>query len=336
MKQSSAGHKTPSSLIQSGQAGKPPPKSPSHRVVPQHIEVVWTGLVKSLLSRPVGAFQTRFSCGETVVPHATPHRFEQSHKTQRLHAHRPYLCLATIAIAIIVLISLAGCQTPPAPAYGSTIAPPATGMINQPAPYGSFVGTPQGAAYPSSAPMAGGAPMANAAPVMPGPANGWQSAAPAAPANSWSWAQSGQPAAAGQQAGQQYGAPALNNPANNPTVNPNQYQQNLTNQTQQMANQLQAQPQQWANQQQQALANQQQQLTNQVQNTTNQYQQGMQQTLQNQQQQLSGQMQQINNQMQPVAPGMPQQQTVNGNWWPFTNPNGLPPPRATPALPARY
>jgi hypothetical protein len=63
----------------------------------------------------------------------------------------------------------------------------------------------------------------------------------------------------------------------------------------------------------------------------------MNQNLQQQQQQLSGQMQQATNQFNnQVQQSMPQQQTVNGNWWPFQSPNGLPPPRATPALPARY
>lgn len=229
-----------------------------------------------------------------------------------------------IALAALLLVGLAGCQTPPqtaAPAYGATVAPPATGMIGQPAPYNGYVSAPQGAAYPPS-------------PVMPGPTSGWQPTAPAAPVaqaapapNTWSWSQSGTPTA----------PPSLQ-----------QYGNQMTNQTQQYANQMQAQPQQWANSTQQAIANQQQQLTNQMQNTANQYQQSfnnqanqfnnqLQQNLQTQQQQLSGQMQQATNQMNTqMQQAMPQQQTVNGNWWPFQSPSSVPPARATPAVPARY
>jgi hypothetical protein len=235
---------------------------------------------------------------------------------------KAYFRLTALALAAIAFPGLTGCQTPPqtaAPVYGSTVPPPATGMINQPAPYGGFVSSPQGAAYPPNAP------------VMPGPSTAWQGTAPTAPAtppaNSWSWSQTGTPTT--QPSMQQYG--------NQLATQANQYQQGITNQAQQYANQMQAQPQQWANSTQQAIANQQQQLNNQLQNTANQYQQSfnnqaqqwnnqLQQNLQAQQQQLSGQMQQA----------MPQQQTVNGNWWPFQSPAGMPPPRATPAMPARY
>jgi len=235
----------------------------------------------------------------------------------------------------VALLGLAGCQTPPqtaAPVYGNTVAPPATGMIGQPATYGSYSTTPPAVPYPAAP---GTAPM-------PGPATSWQGVAqPAAPAaNTWSWAQSGNttaPPAIQQQAPnmQQYGA-QLSNQAN-------QYQQNLSNQAQQYANQLQAQPQQYANQAQQSLTGQQQQLTNQMQNTANQYQQGFnnqaqqlnnqfQQGMQNVQQQVSNQMQQA----MPQMPPGPQQQTTNGNWWPFSNTSGMPPARSIPAQPARY
>ena len=235
---------------------------------------------------------------------------------------KAYVRLAAVALAAVALPGLTGCQTPPqtaAPVYGSTVPPPATGMINQPAPYGGFVSSPQGAAYPP------------AAPVMPGPSTAWQGPPPAAPAtpppNSWTWSQSGTPA--GQPSMQQYG--------NQLATQANQYQQNLTNQAQQYANQMQAQPQQWANSTQQAIANQQQQLNNQLQNTTQQYTNQMNQTLQQQQQQLSGQVQQYTNQFNSqMQQAVPQQQTVNGNWWPFQSPAGMPPPRATPAMPARY
>lgn len=248
----------------------------------------------------------------------------------RLRDHGSYLCLATAALAAVALLGLAGCQTPPqtaAPAYGSTVAPPSTGMIGQPAPYGSYSAAPPAISIPGAA---GTAPM-------PGPATSWQSVAqPAAPANNtWSWAQSGNAAT----------PPAVQQPANmqqygNQMANQaNQYQQNLTNQAQQYANQMQAQPQQYANQAQQSLNAQQQQLANQMQNTANQYQQGF----NNQAQQLNNQFQQgmqgATNQVQqsmPQMPAGPQQQTANGNWWPFSNTSGMPPARAVPVQPARY
>lgn len=247
----------------------------------------------------------------------------------RLRDHGSYLCLATAALAAVALLGLAGCQTPPqtaAPVYGSTVAPPATGMIGQPAAYGGYSAAPQAAAYPAAA---GTAPM-------PGPATSWQSVAqPAAPAaNTWSWAQSGNtapPAIQQPQSMQQYGNQLANQA--------NQYQQNMSNQAQQYANQLQAQPQQYANQVQQSMNAQQQQLANQMQNTANQYQQGF----NNQAQQLNNQFQQgmqgATNQLQqsmPQMPAGPQQQTANGNWWPFSNTSGMPPARAIPVQPARY
>ncbi len=239
-------------------------------------------------------------------------------------SHRPYLCLTTVALAALALLGLAGCQTPPqnaAPVYGATVPPPGTGMVGQPAPYGGFVSTPQGAAYPP------------APPVMPGPTTSWQGApqtmpaAPAAP-NSWTWSQPGTPAApqAAPQSVQQYG--------NQLSAQANQYAQGMTNQAQQFSNQMQAQPQQWANSTQQAINAQAQQYGNQMQAATNQYQQQLQQNLQSQQQQLSGQMQQATNQLYPQS--APQQQTVNGNWWPFQSPSSVPPARSTPAVPARY
>jgi hypothetical protein len=38
----------------------------------------------------------------------------------------------------------------------------------------------------------------------------------------------------------------------------------------------------------------------------------------------------------PQTQTAPQPQTVNGNWWPFTNPNAVPPARATPTGISRY
>jgi len=263
---------------------------------------------------------------------STRHRHDAvpRHGLDRLGEHGSYLCLATAALAAVALLGLAGCQTPPqtaAPVYGNTVAPPSTGMIGQPATYGSYSAAPQAVAYPAAP---GTAPM-------PGPATSWQSVAqPAAPAaNTWSWAQSGNSAASPPiqppQNMQQYGNQLANQA--------NQYQQSMSNQAQQYANQLQAQPQQYANQMQQSLNQQQQQLTNQLQNTANQYQQ----SFNNQAQQLNNQFQQgmqgATNQLQqsmPQMPAGPQQQTANGNWWPFSNTSGMPPARSIPVQPARY
>lgn len=221
--------------------------------------------------------------------------------------HRPSFMLTTAALAIVALLCLAGCKTPPpAPVYGATtVAPPATGMVGQPAPYGTYGAPQQAVAYPPppSAPM-------------PGPATSWQGVSqPTAAPNSWSWSQAGSPTA---------------QPVQQPSL-------------QQYSNQMQNQAQQYANQTQQTLANQQQQLTNQLQNTANQYQQGFnnqvqqynnqfQQGVQNAQQQMNTQLQQA----VPQVPSVPQTQTVNGNWWPFSDPNALPPARATPTGISRY
>jgi hypothetical protein len=295
-------------------------------------KMVWTQARKTLLSRLIDVFQTA-PCGEHAVRVAAESRPDTSPcapatimrdaATDGVESHAPYLCLTTIALAALALLGLAGCQTPPqngAPVYGATVPPPGTGMVGQPAPYGGFVSTPQGAAYPP------------APPVMPGPTNNWQSAPPTMPAapapNSWTWSQPGTPAApqAAPQSVQQYG--------NQLSAQANQYAQGMTNQAQQFSNQMQAQPQQWANSTQQAINAQAQQYGNQMQAATNQYQQQLQQNLQSQQQQLSGQMQQATNQLYPQS--APQQQTVNGNWWPFQSPSSVPPARSTPAVPARY
>ena len=244
----------------------------------------------------------------------------------RLGEHGSYLCLMTAALAAVALLGLAGCQTPPqtpAPVYGNAVGTPAT--------YGGYPAPPQGVAYP---PTVTGAPM-------PGPATSWQSVPPAAaPANSW--AQSGSTTAPPivQQPAQ---APNMQQYGSQMATQANQYQQSLTNQAQQYANQMQNQPQQYANQAQQSLTTQQQQLNNQLQNTANQYQQGFNaqaQQLNNQfQQGMQGAQQQVNNQFQQgmqQMPTGPQQQTTNGNWWPFSNPSAMPPTRAIPVQPARY
>jgi len=227
---------------------------------------------------------------------------------QHLGAHRSYLCLATAALAAAALVGLAGCQTARAP---TTVAPPATGMIGQPAPYGVM---PQqmGAAYP-------------AAPPMPGPATQWQASAPAAPAaNTWSWAQP------------QTAAPAM--PAAPQMTTPSS--QSLTNQAQQFANQMQAQPQQFANQMQNSANQQWQQMANQTQQQANQYMnqatqqanQYMNQAGQQAQQYMNGAQQQVTAQMPTGQPP-----AVNTSWNPFSTPaTSMPPARATPAAPPRY
>jgi len=248
--------------------------------------------------------------------------------------HHPSICLVVAALASLLFVVLAGCQTPPqtaAPAYGAyptTVPPPATGMIHQPAPYG-YVSTPQGAAYPPAAPVMPGPAAAPAWPTTTPPPS-LTAAPPAAPANSWTWSQSSQGTV----------PPNLQQYPQQLTNQANQYTQNLSQQAQQYSNQLQQQPQQWANQAQQSLAQQQAQLNNQLQGTANQYQQSFNNQLNQMNNQLQQNVQQgqqaLTNQVQQALPQAPQQQTVNGNWWPFTDPGALPPARSTPAMPARY
>ncbi len=242
---------------------------------------------------------------------------------------RQTACPTALAMVFVVTFAV-GCQTPNA---ATTVAPPATGMIGQPAQYGSWATQPQGAAYPPSIsapplpgtppPVSGGPPAyGQTPPPMPGPATQWQSAgAPATPPqNGWSWSQ---PSATPPPSMQQYGQQLQNSAA--------QGQQNLTNQAQQYANQMQAQPQQWANQTQQTVANQQQQWNQQLQNTANQYQQGVNNQLQGAQQQMNGALQQA---QQPITAQMQQYQTPPpaNSWNPFaTSSSALPPARATPA-----
>ncbi len=248
--------------------------------------------------------------------------------------HRPSICLVVAALASLLFVVLAGCQTPPqtaAPVYGAyptTVPPPATGMIHQPAPYG-YVSSPQGAAYPPAAPVMPGPAAAPAWPTTTPPPS-LTAAPPAAPANSWTWSQSSQGTV----------PPNLQQYPQQLTNQANQYTQNLSQQAQQYSNQLQQQPQQWANQAQQSLAQQQAQLNNQLQGTANQYQQSFNNQLNQMNNQLQQNVQQgqqaLTNQVQQALPQAPQQQTVNGNWWPFTDPGALPPARSTPAMPARY
>ena len=243
-------------------------------------------------------------------------------------SRRVLLLLASLAAGIVVA-AFTGCQTPPQNAYAGTVPPPATGMIGQPAPYASYVSTPQGAAYPGAPPMPGptttwqgGAPtvpptFANTSPApMTAPTMPAAPAATTAPSNNtWTWAQTGN----------QPTAPSLQQYSNQLTNQANQAQQSLSQQGQQLANQW----QNTANQYQQQLSQQPQQWTNQAQATANQYQQ-----------QFNNQIQQANTQaqqaMQQAWPQQPTQQTANGSWWPFTNASQVPPARATPAVPTKY
>lgn len=228
------------------------------------------------------------------------------------HSYRPSVCLAVAALAALVLICVAGCQTAGAP---GTVPAPSTGMIGQPAQYGGWATMPQGAAYPASP----------SPPPMPGPATQWQGTAPAAPASSWSWSQPAAPAP--QQTWAQYG--------NQMQAQAGQYPQNMTNQAQQYANQM-----------QQQLSAQQQQLNAQMQNTANQYQQGaanqwqqvntqaqqqVQQYTNQAQQALGGAQQQVTAQMPQYQPAYQPQTAPSTTWNPFsTSATTLPPARTTP------
>jgi hypothetical protein len=240
--------------------------------------------------------------------------------------------LLPAAVVVMMTMMASGCQTPQTNPYATTVAPPATGMAGQPAPYGYNAAMPQGAAYPSSAPMPG--------PAMPGPATTAQmpppgqippaaattpppSLPPAAQpqGSSWSWAQTSNtpPPQSWQQAG-------------------TQVQQNLTQQGQQMTTQLQNQ----ANQYQQQLAGQAQQYADQAQQSANNTINSYQNQLNNQWQQANQQAQNGIQQMAP-PPGQPTMQqsqyppqSSTNSWWPFGNPNQFPPARATPSAPPSY
>ncbi len=249
----------------------------------------------------------------------------ESHAGSPIAHHRAYLALASAAIAAGLLLSLAGCQTPAQPTYGNgMVPPPATGAVGQPAPYGpvgapqvSYAQTPmpgpanswQGAA-PNGAPPPPGPtgyppppPTAAAAPMQPPPPG--SQPPPTAPAGStWGWSQGQQPPA--QQPPPTFGSPTA------------PLQQGMNAQAQQLNNQAQGQANQWAGQANQQINAAQQQFNNQAQAATNQFQNG------------------VNTQAQQFNSQMPQQQTTNGSWWPFSDPNAIPPARSTPMSVPRY
>lgn len=253
-------------------------------------ELIWNALGKTLFSNPLPSQVQRYKNNFRREP-VTISVFCQ------LSLGKNRVLMGVAFTMLVAICGFSGCKTPPPGLpYGvTTVAPPATGMISQPAPYGAAgVGAvgmtaPQGASYPPS--------------PVPGPAPSWQAAGqPQQPVQI-------PPATNPPQQLQQYGVP-INNSLAQPAQNPNSQ---LNTQTQQYGAQLQnnvAQTQQNFNAQNQQYANQ------------------MQQNLQTQQQQLSGQLQQANGQVQQSL--QPQQTTANGNWWPFGSTSQATPP-ATPA-----
>ena len=240
---------------------------------------------------------------------AQAEQYNSSQVTKRVPTvHRAYVALATVALAAVLLLSLAGCQTPTQPTYnGAMVPPPPTGAIGQPAPYGP-VGAPQ---------------VSYAQTPMPGPASTWQGATPpptgypppaapvqpgtqpppAAAGSTWNWSQSQPPAGAPPAAGQPPIAPYNGATAPPPTAQqpPPTYNANPAYGTPPPAGYQQPAPGQPAPGQP---------APGQPQQWTGQYPQG--------------------------APQAPQQQTTNGSWWPFSDPNVVPPARATPASVPRY
>ncbi len=229
-------------------------------------------------------------------------------------AHRAYLTLASAALAAGMLLSLAGCQTPPQPTYNGMVPPPATGAAGQAAPYGP-VGAPQVSYAQTPGPM-------------PGPASSWQGAAPAnqpppgypapppaytgappqqpppgsqppantPPGSTWNWSQSQPPA--------QQAAPPIT-PASPPgTTAPPAAQQPPANGYP---------PPTYNGQQPYGAA------------PANGYQQPP-----------AAQPQPWTGQYQPPPQQAAPQQAAAGNWWPFSDPNAIPPARATPTAVPRY
>ena len=212
--------------------------------------------------------------------------------------HRAYLAFATVALGAALLLSLAGCQTPTQPPYnGAMVPPPPTGAIGQPAPYGP-VGAPQ---------------VSYAQTPMPGPASTWQGATPpptgypppAAPAQPVTPGTQSPPAAGSTWNWSQSQPPAGTPPATGqPPIAPSNGATAPPAATQQPPptyNPGYGAPPPTGYQQPPA---------GQPQPWTGQYPQGTQQA--------------------------PQQQTTNGSWWPFSDPNAVPPARATPASVPRY
>ena len=235
--------------------------------------------------------------GSTSPPAATTENADGS----PIAEHGAYLALASAAIATGLLLSLAGCQTPTQPTYGNgMVPPPATGAVGQPAPYGP-VGAPQ---------------VSYAQTPMPGPANSWQGAAPTgAPPP---------PAATGYPPPPAVVAAPNQPPPSTPagsTWGWTQGQQPPPQQppptTPAAGQPVQPPPQTYNGSQPPVTAA-----------PTQPPPPGYQQPPAGQPQPWTGQYQQ--------PPQAPQQQTTNGSWWPFSDPNAVPPARSTPASVPRY
>ena len=213
--------------------------------------------------------------------------------------HRAYLAFATVALGAALLLSLAGCQTPTQPTYnGAMVPPPPTGAIGQPAPYGP-VGAPQ---------------VSYAQTPMPGPASTWQGATPppagypppAAPTQPVAPVTQPPPAATGSAWNWSQSQPPAGTPpaTGQPPIAPSNGSSAPPATTQQPPptyNPGYGTPPPTGYQQPPA---------GQPQPWTGQYPQG--------------------------TPQAPQQQTTNGSWWPFSDPNSVPPARATPSPVPKY
>ena len=217
--------------------------------------------------------------------------------------HRAYLTFATVALGAALLLSLAGCQTPTQPTYnGAMVPPPATGTIGQPGPYGP-VGAPQ---------------VSYAQTPMPGPASTWQGATPA-PTGYPPPAAPTQPVAPGTQpppaaTGSAWNWSQSQPPAGTPGQPPIAPSNGATAPPATAPPATTQQPPPTYNPNPgygtPPPTGYQQPPAGQPQPWTGQYPQG--------------------------SPQAPQQQTTNGSWWPFSDPNAVPPARATPASMPRY
>lgn len=218
-------------------------------------------------------------------------------------AHRAYLALASAAIAAGLLLSLAGCQTPTQPTYNGMVPPPATGAAGQPAPYGP-VGAPQ---------------VSYAQTPMPGPASSWQGAA-AQPAPGYP----APPPGTMTQPPQQQVPPGTPPPPNT--------------QTSQNWNWSQSQPPGQPGVPPQTSAPPPTQPPPAMQQPPQTYngQPGYSAPPANGYQQPPAQPQPWTGQYQPPPPQAAPQQATAGNWWPFSDPNAVPPARATPTAVPRY
>lgn len=221
-------------------------------------------------------------------------------------SHRAYLALASAALAAGMLLSLAGCQTPPQPTYNGMVPPPATGASGQPAAYGP-VGAPQVSYAQTPGPMPG-----------PAPASSWQGAAPttqappgySAPPPVYTGAAPQQPPPVGQPPTNTQPGSAWNWSQSQPP--PQQTPPPITPSSPTSITPQQPPP------------------TYNSQPTTGAP------PATGYQQPPAGQPQPWTGQYQPPPQQAPPQQASAGNWWPFSNPHAVPPARATPSAVPKY